>query len=133
LHESFKQVSLQNKELGMEILKLFKDYFNENEKSWFKIFETYFKIIENLKYEIELLTFQFFKDTHEIDGIMKDKSISLNNLIEHKRIISKLIGINNLEQTKRMEIESDKKIEETLINKWISDWNLIKNSEYLSV
>ena len=117
----------------MEILKLFKDYFNENEKSWFKIFETYFKIIENLKYEIELLTFQFFKDTHEIDGIMKDKSISLNNLIEHKRIISKLIGINNLEQTKRMEIESDKKIEETLINKWISDWNLIKNSEYLSV
>ena len=74
-------------------MKVFKEYFELNEQKWLEVLKGLKEYIDKLRRERELLLGKF-KSMNQIDtkAILKQKELTMENLVQHKALIEKLIG-----------------------------------------
>lgn len=83
----------KDKELGFLITKTFKEYFEENERKWNGIMKGLKDYIDTMRKQREYLLCKFKpSSTLDFKKVMQCKDVSLENLIEHKTMIEKMIG-----------------------------------------
>ena len=133
IQELIRQLASNEKEKGYLLLELFKRYFEENEKRWFKIINNLQEEMLRLKHEQEYLLAKYFKDGKEMDNILHNNEVTIENLQEHKRIIRLVLGSYFNEESKRIIAESRATAIEKDIKKWIIDWDILKISPHLNV
>jgi len=116
----------------MLALKLFREYFLENEKKWFSILNSFFLLMERFKIENEFLSAQYLKsEKDDISKIIKNYELSLENLLQHKHLLNKLIGLLNREQTDRINILNKKNLQLKEFSSYIKNWEIIRKSPIL--
>jgi hypothetical protein len=136
IQEMIKHVFVTCKEKGKLFLKLFKKYFEEQERHWFKMLSDLQEVIETLKQDREYLLCKFIDksdkvvDTaflkEDILGVLNDEGVNDSNLIEHKRVIKQLIGFINREEDERYLVGLEKKNVEKDVKDIIYSWDLIR-------
>ena len=92
LQEVLRQITLTCKDRGYLLLKLFKKYFEENEKKWQSILRELKEVIHTLKNDRDLLLSKYEDMPPETKSVLDNNELSHLNLIEHKHLIKRLIG-----------------------------------------
>ena len=126
-------MAANQKDKGYLLLSLFKKYFGENERRWFKIINNLQEEILKLKHEQEYLLAKYFTDMKEMNRILNNNSATMDNLLEHKRMLRVVLGSFYSEESKRIIAESKASGIEKDIKKWLMDWDIVKTSPELNV
>ena len=138
MQEMIKQVFVECRDKGRLFLKLFKKYFDEQEKNWLSIIKELCINIEKIKLErsfilnkfvdkrSNLLDNYFLKD--HLQDTLHSKEITQDNIFKHKRIINELIGFINREEDERYLIEVQMKNLEKDVKDIIYNWDLIRSN-----
>ena len=131
LQEIVRLISLNDKDLGALILKLFKGYFSENENLWFEILSKLMDYIIYLKSMIDLFLNTSYLNKEEAKKIVEDTSISEINLMNHKKFLNQTLGKLYNEETRRIISENEYRMLEKEINKWIYNWESVHCSQHI--
>ena len=130
IQEIARQVSLFNKDLGYMLLKVFKKYFEENEKVWLGLVNKCKTVIDILKADRDILM-----KSHDLppnlDKFLENNEVTEENLMKHKQMIKELIGRVHEEEDKSVISELEKKHIDDEVRSWIYDWDRIRISHKL--
>eukprot|EP01022_Parablepharisma_sp_SALTPOND_P032104 TRINITY_DN828_c0_g1_i1.p3 TRINITY_DN828_c0_g1~~TRINITY_DN828_c0_g1_i1.p3 ORF type:complete len:380 (+),score=42.98 TRINITY_DN828_c0_g1_i1:1910-3049(+) len=137
LQELIKQfcntsASPESKEKGYTLLKIFRKIMEESEQKWFATIQYLVKYTMKLKSEVEFLLGKAM-DESDVNRVMGNNVLTLENLIEHKRILKVVLGTCYTEEAKRVEMEKKVKDLQAEINEWVVGWDLLRNSKTLHV
>lgn len=115
------------------LLKLIERIISHIEKEWFSTIDSLLQSIIQLTSERELLLSKFKIPSIEHKKIIEDNSITLENLGRHKILIQEAIGRINLEESKRIQVETQKDTLEKEAKFWLEDWDTLHTAPLLIV
>ena len=130
IQEIARQVSLFNKDLGYMLLKVFKKYFEENEKVWLNLIGKCKNVIDILKTDRDILL-KSHDLPQSLDSFLENNELTEENLMKHKQMIKELIGRVHEEEDKSVISELEKKHIDDEVRSWIYDWDRIRISHKL--
>eukprot|EP00347_Sterkiella_histriomuscorum_P019587 403341060 len=133
IQEVLKETSSKCKERGFLLLKLIKKFLLINEESWIKRIKVFKDMIQRLEHDRDFLLAKATKQVQNIDlkKIVKNDSITAENLAEHKRLIAQMIGQLHKVEDEQYFQELKLKFAETDIKDWLYEWDKIKIYENL--
>jgi hypothetical protein len=115
------------------LLKLFQKIISHIEKEWYSSIDGLIQTIIQLSSEKELLLSKFKFASTEFDKIMEDTSLTIENLGKHKLLVQEAIGRRNAEESKRIQVETQRDTLEKEIKFWLEDWDTLHNAPMLIV
>lgn len=116
--------------MGLLMMSTFTEYFKVNELKWVEIVQGLKEFIDTLKNErVFLLSKLKPFGTRNVQDILSNKDLSLENLIEHKTIIEKLIGEKFEIEDRHYDEQSKRKYFEKEVHALIHDWDSIRYSD----
>jgi hypothetical protein len=128
-------VASKEKELGFLIMKLFKQFFRENETKWMQTVGGLRDYIEQIRKDKEFLLGKFKASPgvsvgiHCAKQVVQNEEVSYENLVSHKALINQIIGeYFNLEDESFHETFRLKNLTQQT-NDLIVGWDSIRSSE----
>jgi hypothetical protein len=115
------------------LLKLIEQIISHIEKEWYSTIDTLLQTIIQLTSEKELLLSKFKIASTEYNKTIEDNSLTLENLGKHKILIQEAIGKINQEESKRIQVETQKDTLEKEAKFWLEDWDILHTSPLLIV
>lgn len=115
------------------MLKIFRKYQEHSEKRWFRVIEQLVRYTIKLKNEVEYLLSRFFTVPEDVDRIMNCSELTAENLAEHKRLLNLSLGAFYAQEAQRISLETEKRLLEQDINKWVKRWDEIRSNDLLLV
>ena len=115
------------------LLKLIEQMISHIEKEWYSTIDNLLQTIIQLTSEKELLLSKFKMASTDYTKIIEDNSLTLENLGKHKILIQDAIGKINQEESKRIQVETQKDTLEKETKFWLEDWDILHTSPLLIV
>jgi len=103
------------------------------QEEWFQVVDNLIESIIALSSEKEILMSKFKIKLGQTESIMNNNTLSSENLANHKLLIKEAIGKFNVEQNKRIQIETAKETLEKEIKFWLEDWDKLHSSPLIIV
>ncbi|CDW72497.1 UNKNOWN [Stylonychia lemnae] len=120
------------KDRGLFLIRLIKEYFKENERKWYQIIKKIGTFNKVLKQDRELLMCKYNIDVKmEIPKVIDNMSDTIENLVNHKRIIKTIIGKLNQEEDQRLKLNKELKTLRKQIDTLVFDANELLNNQEL--
>ena len=115
------------------LFKLIQKIIQVLQEQWFSTLDQIMGMVIQLSSEKELLLQKFKYNLFDVKTVLADNSLTNENLNRHKIIVEAAIGKSNLEESKRINIETQKDLLEKEVQFWVTDWKTIRKSAVLIV
>ena len=132
IQEIARQVSVMNKDLGFMLLKVFKQYFEQNEQVWLGLIHKCKTAIDTLKTDRKILmTAHDMPD--DLEDLLQNDKLTKENLMAHKQMIKKLVGKVHDAEDRSFISQLEKKHIDEEVRSWIWEWDRIRISSKVSL